>query len=191
MKIYEDWIRAHLPPEVRGEALDVFGGFYLDGLTVLSEGERGGPDTVVFRAENEEELRYWQLEQVCLLVREQEPAERKTWRYYRHHAENGQWFYTERRRYDYNAIEDARLHGFESFLRNLKYGFPPDRWEEKVRESVKLMNFWYDVPHWDYDREKLRFVEISDSRERDERGGPEEPRPGSIIEVIDGAPATD
>lgn len=62
MKIYEDWIRAHLPPEVRGEALDVFGGFYLDGLTVLSGGERGGADTVVFRAENEEELRYWQLE---------------------------------------------------------------------------------------------------------------------------------
>ena len=27
MKIYEDWIKAHLPPEVRGESLDVFGGF--------------------------------------------------------------------------------------------------------------------------------------------------------------------
>lgn len=48
------------------------------------------------------------------------------------------------------------------------------------------MNFWYIVPHWDYDRNKLCFIEISDSKEYDDRQNIiEEPRPGSIIKIID------
>ena len=48
------------------------------------------------------------------------------------------------------------------------------------------MNFWYTKPHWDYDRENLCFIEISDSREYDDHGNiVEEPRPGSIISIID------
>ena len=37
-------------------------------------------------------------------------------------------------------------------------------------------------PHWDYDRNKLRFIEISDSKEHD-GDGIEEPRPGSVIGI--------
>ena len=47
------------------------------------------------------------------------------------------------------------------------------------------MNYWYTVPHWDYDREHLCFIEISDSREHDDPSLIEEPRPGSIIRIID------
>lgn len=54
-----------------------------------------------------------------------------------------------------------------------------------MKRYVDLMNFWYKVPHWDYDREKLCFIEISDSREYDNADGDEEPRPGSVIEVVD------
>ena len=183
MELDEKWIRAHLPEDCRDEPLDVFNGFYLDGLTVMSEGERGGADEVVYRAKDEEDLRYWQLEGICHFVGVADHS--KIWHYYRDHAENGKWLYTERRHYDYDAIEDPRLPGFECFLRNLKYGFPPDRWEAKVREYVKLMNFWYCEPHWDYDREKLCFIEISDSREHDDHNLIEEPRPGSIIRVDD------
>ena len=186
MKLDEAWLRAHLPPELADGQLDCFSGEYLDGLTVMAEGERGGPDTVVYRAKDEEDLRFWQLEQICRFLPEKDPPEKKTWRWYRHHAENGQWRYVERRHYDYNAIEDARLYGFESFLRKLKYGFPPERWEERVCEHVKLLNYWYAVPHWDYDREKLCFIEISDSREHDTPGGPAEPQPGSVLRIIDG-----
>ena len=186
MRLDEKWIRAHLPRELADAPIDCFHEEYLDGLTVMQKGERGGPDVVVFQAKDEEDLKYWQLEQVCRFIREKNPPPRKVWRYSRHHAENGQWFYTERRHYDYNAIEDARLFGFECFLRNLKYGFPPDRWEQKVREHVYLMNYWYTVPHWDYDRESLRFVEISDSKEHDAHDDViEEPRPGSVIGFID------
>ncbi len=186
MKLDETWLRAHLPPEDREAPLDCFSGEYLDGLTVMAEGERGGQDSVVYEAKDEEDLRWWQLEQICRFLPAKE-QKKKTWRWYRQHAENNQWRYVELRHYDYNAIEDTRLYGFESFLRNLKYGFPPERWEEKVREYVRLMNCWYSVPHWDYDREALCFIKISDSKEHDTPGGPDEPQPGSVLRIIDGA----
>jgi hypothetical protein len=186
LRLDENWIRSHLPKELTDQPIDCFRAEYLDGLNVMQEGERGGADVVVYRAKDEEDLRWWQLETVCRFIHEKDPPARKIWRYSRHHAEDGRWFYIERRHYDYNAIEDARLYGFESFLRILKYGFPPDRWEEKVRELVCLMNYWYAVPHWDYDRERLCFVEVSDSREHDNHSAiVEEPRPGSILEIID------
>ncbi len=186
MKLDEAWLRAHLPPELADGPLDCFSGEYLDGLTVMAEGERGGPDTVLYRAKDEEDLRFWQLEQICRFLPEKDPPEKKTWRWYRHHAENGQWRYVERRHYDYNAIEDTRLYGFECFLRKLHYGYPQERWEKKVREHISLMNYWYTVAHWDYDREALCFIEISDSKEHDTPGGPDEPQPGSVIRIIDG-----
>lgn len=183
MRIDEEWIRAHLPEDCRDELLNVFSGYSLDGLTVMSEGERGGPDEVVYRAKNEEDLRYWQLEEICRFVGTVDHS--KTWHYYRDHVENGKWFYVERRHFDYDAIEDSRLPGFERFLRNLKFGFPKDRWETKVKEHIHLMNFWYSVPHWDYDRDRLCFIEISDSKEHDDHNLIEEPQPGSIIKIVD------
>ena len=184
MKLDEKWIRAHLPKEFENESLDYFAGEYLDGLNVMSEGERGGPDTVIYRAKDEEDLRWWQLERICFFIGK--PDKSKVWRWYRHHAENGCWTYIERRHYDYNAIEDSRLPGFECCLRNMRFGFPSDRWKEKVRYYVGLMNYWYTTPHWDYDQENLCFVEISDSKEHDDHNNiVEEPRPGSIIKIID------
>ena len=184
MELDEKWIRAHLPEEFRNEPLDYFAEEYLDGLTVMGQGERGGPDYVVYKAKDEEDLRWWQLDVICSFIGS--PDHSKVWRWYRNHVEDGHWTYVERRHYDYNAIEDSRLPGFECHLRNMKFGFPPDRWEEKVQHYVSLMNFWYAEPHWDYDRENLCFIEISDSREHDNHDDiVEEPRPGSIIKVID------
>ena len=67
MRLDEKWVRAHLPGELSAQSVDYFAGEYLDGLTVMHEGERGGEDVVVYRAEDEEDLRWWQLEQVCRL----------------------------------------------------------------------------------------------------------------------------
>ena len=53
MKLDEKWIRAHLPKELENEPIDYFSGEYLDGLIVMHEGERGGPDIVVFQAKDE------------------------------------------------------------------------------------------------------------------------------------------
>ena len=184
VQLDEKWIRAHLPEDVRDEDIDVFSGLYLDGLKVMSYGERGNPDEVHYEAKNEEDLRWWQLETICHFVGKADMT--RTWRWYRDHAENDHWLYIERKHYDYNAIEDSRLPGFENFLRNLKYGFPAEEWEKRVQRYVDLMNYWYVIPHWDYDREKLCFIEISESREHDDHMNIiEEPRPGSIIKIVD------
>ena len=151
---------------------------------IFIQSSTGNPDTVIYRAKDEEDLRWWQLERICFFIGK--PDKSKVWRWYRHHAENGCWTYIERRHYDYNAIEDSRLPGFECCLRNMRFGFPSDRWKEKVRYYVGLMNYWYTTPHWDYDQENLCFVEISDSKEHDDHNNiVEEPRPGSIIKIID------
>ena len=182
---YEPWIRSCLPEELANQNIDFFSQYYLRGLTVMADGERGGDPIVCFEAENEEDLCYWMLQTVCDLIKEVKPKPERIWRYYRDHAKDNQWYYIERRHYDYNAIEDPRLYGFECFLRNLSFGFPRDRWEKVVQDYVNLMNYWYTTPHWDYDRNRLCFIEISDSKEHDTADGPEEPSPGSIIKVID------
>ena len=186
LKKDEAWIRARLPAELAGEDIFFFQGERLDGLAVLREGERGGPETVVFRAESEEELRWWELEIVCRFIKRKHLPARKVWRWYRDHAEQGHWRYVEHRRYDYNAIDDARLYGFECTLSVMKHAFPPERFEAQVHKRVGLMNRWFRTPHWDYDREKLCFIEISDSREyASDTDMTEEPRPGSVIAVVD------
>ena len=58
MRIYEDWIRAHLPKDLPDQEIDCFAGYYLDGLNVMAEGERGGPDTLVYAAQDKEDLRF-------------------------------------------------------------------------------------------------------------------------------------
>ena len=184
MELDEKWIRAHLPEDCRDERVDRFSGLYLDGLTVMSEGERGEPDRIIYKAKNEEDLKWWQLDRICGFVGKADKS--KTWRWYTDHAENGRWFYIEHRNYDYNAIEDSRLPGFERYLRNLKYAFPEGYFRKKVKEHIGLMNRWFLTPHWGYDYESLCFIEVSDSREYcSDFDKTDEIKPDSIIRVVD------
>ncbi|MBP5167128.1 MAG: hypothetical protein ILP09_07720, partial [Oscillospiraceae bacterium] len=59
MRLDEKWIRAHLPKELSSQPVDYFSGEYLDGLTVMQEGERGGKDIIVYRADDKENLCWW------------------------------------------------------------------------------------------------------------------------------------
>ena len=184
MKIDENWLRAHLPEDLRDADIGCFSGLYLNGLNVMSHGERGNPDEVIYEANDEDDLKWWQLEMVCHFIGKVDSS--KIWRWYRDHTENNHWMYIERKHYDYNAIEDLRLPAFERFLRNLKYGFPAEEWEKRVQRCVGLMNKWYIIPHWEYDRERLCFIEISDAREHDCHSSIiEEPRSDSIIKIVD------
>ena len=184
MELDEKWIRAHLPEDCRDEPVDRFSGFYLDGLKVMSKGERGNPDTISYEAKDEEDLKWWQLDFICGFIGKTDRS--KTWRWYRDHAENGQWYYIEHRHYDFNAVEDSRLPGFERYLKNLKYAFPEDYFKKKVEEYTGLMNRWYLIPHWGYDYENLCFIEISDSKEfKSDLDKTEEINPSCIIRVVD------
>lgn len=184
MKLDEKWIRAHLPEDCRKEPIQHFSGLYLDGLRVMSKGERGEPDKIRYEAKDEEDLKWWQLDIICRFTGKADTS--RTWRWYRDHAENGQWFYIEHRHYDFNAIEDVRLPGFERYLRNLKHAFPEEYFRRKVEEHVGMMNRWFLVPHWGYDYENLRFIEVSDSREYSrDSDKTEEIRPECIVRVVD------
>ena len=157
---------------------------YLDGLKVMSEGERGDPDRIVYEAKDEKDLKWWQLDTICHFVGKVDKS--KTWRWYRDHAENGQWYYIEHRNYDYNAIEDFRLPGFECYLRNVRFVFPTDFFEKKVKEYTGLMNRWFLVDHWGYDYKNLCFIEISDSREyKSDFDKGDEIRPETVIKIVD------
>lgn len=182
MKLDEKWIRAHLPEDCRDVPINWFSGFYLDGLKVMSEGERGEPGKILYEAKDEEDLKWWQLDISCGFIGKTDKS--KTWRWHRDHVENGQWYYIEHRHYDYNAIEDSRLPGFERYLRNLKYAFPEDYFRKKVEEYICLMNRWFKIPHWGYDYENLCFIEVSDSREySSDSDKTEEIKPDCIIRV--------
>ena len=184
MKLDEKWIREHLPEDCRDEPINRFSGLYLDGLTVMSEGERGEPAKICYEAKDEEELKWWQLDIICGFIGKTDKS--KKWRWYRDHSENGRWYYIEHRQYDYNAIEDARLPGFERYLRNLKFAFPEDYFRKKVEEYIGLMNRWFLIPHWGYDYENLCFTEVSDSREySSDSDKTEEINPECIIRVED------
>lgn len=111
----------------------------------------------------DEDLNYWQLDRLCHFLGKADKT--GTWRWYRDHAENGRWYYIEHRHYDYNAIEDPRLPGFERYLMNVRYAFPEEFFRKQVERYTGLMNRWFLEPHWAYDEEKQRFIEISDSRE--------------------------
>ena len=184
MELDEKWIRAHLPEDCRDEDIDVFSGFYLDGLKVMSYGERGNPDRIIYEAKDQEDLKWWQLDTICHYVGK--TGKTKTWRWYRDHAENGQWYYVEHRHYDYNAIEDYRLPGFERYLRNVKYAFPSVYFEKMAEKYTGLMNYWYLVPHWAYDFENLCFIEISDSMEyKSDTDRSQEIKPETVIKTVD------
>lgn len=181
MELDEKWIREHLPEDCRNEPIDWFSGLYLDGLKVMSVGERGEPDKVRYEAKDEEDLKWWQLDVICGFVGKTDKS--KIWRWYRDYTENG---YVEHRHYDYDAIEDARLPGFERYLRNLKHAFPEDYFRKKVEKYTGLMNRWFLIPHWGYDFENLCFIEISHSREYcSDFDKSDEIKPEKIIRVVD------
>ena len=180
MKLDEKWIRERLTEDCKDEPIDWFSGMYLDGLKVMSKGERGNPDKIRYEAKDEEDLKWWQLDIICGFVGKTPKS--KIWRWYRNHAEHG---YIEHRHYDYDAIEDARLPGFERYLRNLKHAFPEEYFRKKVEEYTGLMNRWFLIPHWGYDFENLCFVEISHSREyRSDSDKSDEIKTDNVIQVI-------
>lgn len=193
MQVYEEWIKRHLPSGIPEEIVQSalrFGAYYQKGLAVMSYGERGGADKVIYEARDERDLCLWQFEQVCdSIASAWELANRnqnsEKWRWRRERAENGRWLYRERRDYIYNAIEDTRLAQFEFFLRLMQPVLAAERWEELVRRYVRLMNRWYKRDHWDFDRQALRFIEISDSREyASDCDDTEEPQPEQVIKFI-------
>ena len=187
MAQYTDWAIKHLPQNVPQTVVD--NGIkncrynFFSGLNVMERDDRG--PSIVYTAANEEDLRLWWFLFLCESISEQwelfaRKENEKKWRFLRATVKNGKWFYIEQKNYKYNAIEDTRLDRFEKYLNLIKPVVSPEFWNKKVEQDTQLMNQWFKEPHWDYDRDKLCFVEISDSREHD-TDGYEEPGEGFIV----------
>ena len=68
VRLHEKWIREHLPDDCKDEPINWFSGLYINGLKVMSEGERGNPDKIRYEAKDEEDLKWWQLDIICSFV---------------------------------------------------------------------------------------------------------------------------
>ena len=186
------WILSRLPDEIPQDiverALKSMGYFYVkdDPLEVWCVGEREA-DHVAERFASKEKLMTWTCEKICWNISmmwelEDRKEEEKKWRYVYDHAENGQWYYRERKDYLYNAIHDTRKCSFERELKLLKPMIPKEEWKKMVEKFTRLMNRWFKKDHWAYDEVLGQFIEISDSKEYASDTDPtEEPREGHII----------
>ncbi len=190
--INKEWIISHLPKDIPSEVMEdslTFGGLYVDdNLIVWCEGERGDPDYMLYQATDEADLRFWIFGEVCssiglkMELRNRKLEEMK-WRYVQDYVKNN---CRENKDYQYNAIYDFRLAWFEMELQLLKPVVPQKQWEKKVIKREQLMNHWFRIAHWALDREKICFVEISDSKEFHGLDKTiEEPRPAAIIPYVE------
>ena len=68
MKVYKEFTRSHLPKELVDRPIPDFNYYFLDGMNVMTEGERGGDDVLVYEAKNEEDLMLWQYSEVCRFI---------------------------------------------------------------------------------------------------------------------------
>lgn len=188
MIAHEEWIRKHLPKDIPSDLVsrgirNGLEGYYARGLTVYCQGDRG-PERIEYTARSQENLQIWAFKKAAVSIAQLMEMRRRSqnalkWRYVRDHVENGKWMYIEHSRYQYNAIEDTRLDWFEISLRLTKAVMPPAQWEEEVRERIRLINNHFLKPHWDYDRKRMQFIEISDAKYVSQ--GVEKPEPGMII----------
>ena len=183
------WITEHLPDYIPSELVNkysLFQSYYLEGLKIICEGDRGG-FSEVYEAKDDKDLQIWEFKHVCKnIALEMERRSRymntPKWRYTRAHVEHGKWMYFERENYVYNAIEDTRLYWFEEYLRLINPVLSSIQWNIEVKKHINLMNRLYKTDHWDYDYDKMVFVEISASRRyRSDFDDSEEPSPEQII----------
>jgi hypothetical protein len=140
------------------------------GYYYISIGDYGEP-ALKCLSHDPNNMRWYVLEEIVTYVgQEQERKTRRTeeqnWRYTRD-FKDGKPAYVENERWIYNTIYDTRKFWFEYAINSLYKVFGASRLYPYVSEHIGLMNQWFVQPHWDFDWQKMCFVEISDSQEHD------------------------
>ena len=109
-------------------------------------------------------------------------SEECNWRYIRAKAVAGGWTYIENPNYRYDAIYDARKLYFEYHIRFTTELFSAKKAKKLIRTYSNYINKWFLDTHWKFEEGRLEFVEISSSKEIDEKGV-EHPQPDEIIQA--------
>lgn len=172
----DEWIIERLPSDLPEKVVlkglsEAFACLSFQDLQVYELGDFEGWN-FCFRAESKDDLQKWafcRTAESISKVYELSNREKNSlkWRYLRTEVRDGHWCYDEREDYVYNTIEDTRLVSFELYLRLIKTVLPLNEWLCEVDKYTRLMNTWFDIKHWSYDTDEMRFVEISDSKEHD------------------------
>lgn len=197
----KQWIREHLPERVTDEMLDgceVFTSFYRDDLKIIREYHHGDAMGKVYEAKDEDDFLLWFFKECCdelssELIKPDRLKERLRWRYVDRSWGYDRRIYVEREEYEFNTIEDRRLPKYEEYLRLVRPVLTPKQWEGEVQERLNLMNQYFKDPHWDYDRDRMVYVEISDSKPCFETvyQEPGDPTPNEILRKWQPAPVDD
>ena len=139
------------------------------GCFFVSIGDRGAMSLRCL-SQNPDDIRWYLLEEIITVAGQQmeldaRQTEEQNWRYKRTYID-GALAFDENKHWTYNAIHDTRKFWFEYAIRSLRKVFDEQRLFPYVNERIDLMNTWFDQPHWDFDWQKMCFVEISNSQER-------------------------
>lgn len=142
-----------------------------DGYFYISVGDKG-KISLSCNSHDIEDMRWFILEKTAreagqrleLLQREDD---KKNWRYLKNWDGNGKRADIEQTGYIYNTVDDTRKFWIEYEIRALSRIFPESRMKPFIEYNIRCMNYWFEIPHWGFDYERLCFVEISDSREKE------------------------
>ena len=120
---------------------------------------------------NPGDMRWYLLQEIASHVGQQMElavrlTEEQNWRYKRTFT-NGKLAFAENKNWLYNTVHDTRKFWFEYAINLLSRVFSIERLQPYVNERINYMNKWFNQPHWDFDWQKMCFVEISNSQERD------------------------
>ena len=138
------------------------------GYFYVTEAERGEL-SLQCASHNSKDMRWYIMKKILIHIGRQlelkgREIEEKNWRYPRN-FKNGELTFEENENWIYNAVHDSRKFCFEYTIVSLGKIFEADRVYPYALECLNFMNKWFDPPHWGFDREKMCFIEISDSKE--------------------------
>lgn len=143
-----------------------------EGYYYIEIGDRGAVQ-LSCKTDSEEEMLFFLMEKILHGVGRRlelrlRSSEQKNWMYYIDYQSTkpGKIVWLKNESYIYHTKHDTRKWWFEYIIRNLWPYFDATRVNSLVEKYTKLMNRWFEDVHWRYDREKLQFVEISDSVEK-------------------------
>lgn len=66
-----------------------------------------------------------------------------------------------------NLRYDGRIYWFEYTIRALSKIYKGERIDDYIETRIRYMNQWFDEAHWGFDKDRMCFIEISDSPEHD------------------------
>ena len=144
-----------------------------EGYYYIAEGDRGEL-YCLFKNADGEKMQIFLTENILRDVGQKielklRDKEQMRWRFYNDLEKTvpGHIEWVENDTYVYGVKHDSRKLWFEFVLSGLIKTFGFEKVRDIVDKYTENMNYWFSEKHWDFDREKLTFVETGESFDED------------------------